>query len=133
MDHKIIDGKKHAQVIKEKVQVKVAALREVGWKPRLISIDIGESPAARLFIKHQQQACEEVGIEYENRNYPSEITQREVLAMIHALNALFHPALANIRQDLCHDFGIACPPYLGYQSRVFCIRKYESLYVLRAG
>ena len=87
MDHKIIDGKKHAQVIKEKVQVKVAALREVGWKPRLISIDIGESPAARLFIKHQQQACEEVGIEYENRNYPSEITQREVLAMIHALNA----------------------------------------------
>ena len=87
MDHKIIDGKKHAQVIKDRVQIQVEALRELGWGPHLVSIDIGDSPAARLFIKNQQKACEEVGIKYENRNYPSEITQREVLAAIHALNA----------------------------------------------
>jgi len=87
MDHKIIDGKKHAQVIKDRVQIQVEALKEVGWKPRLISIDIGDNPAARLFIKNQQKACEDVGIEYENRHYPAEITQREVLAAIHALNA----------------------------------------------
>jgi len=87
MDHKIIDGKKHAQVIREEVHTRVGALKDLGWKPRLVSIDIGEIGAVRLFIKHQQKACAEVGIEYENRHYPADVTQREVLAAIHALNA----------------------------------------------
>ena len=87
MTHKIIDGKKHAQVVKDDVRARVGALKELGWTPRLISIDVGESGAVRLFIKNQQKACAEVGIEYENRHYPTDVTQREVLAAIHALNA----------------------------------------------
>jgi methylenetetrahydrofolate dehydrogenase (NADP+)/methenyltetrahydrofolate cyclohydrolase len=87
MDHKIIDGKKHALLIKDEVRTRVSALKELGWKPRLVSIDIGEIGAVRLFIKNQQKACAEVGIEYENRHYPLDVTQREVLATIHALNA----------------------------------------------
>ena len=62
-------------------------LRDLGWQPRLISVDIGDSAAASLFIKNQQRACTEVGIEYENRHYPANVTQREMLAAIHALNA----------------------------------------------
>ena len=87
MDHKIIDGKKHAQVIKDRIRIQVEALKEIGWKPRLVSIDIGESAAVGLYIKNQQKACMDVGIEYENRHYPADITQREVLAAIQALNA----------------------------------------------
>ena len=78
ISHKIIDGKKHAQVVKDEVQVRVGALKDMGWAPRLISIDIGEIGAVRLFIKNQQKACAEVGIEYENRHYPLDVTQREV-------------------------------------------------------
>ena len=81
------DGKKHAQVIKDNVRTRVAGLKTLGWHPRLISIHIGESAAAALFIKNQQRACEQVDIQYENRNYPADITQREALAAIHALNA----------------------------------------------
>jgi methylenetetrahydrofolate dehydrogenase (NADP+)/methenyltetrahydrofolate cyclohydrolase len=87
VSHKIIDGKKHAQVVKDEVRVRVGALKDMGWAPRLISIDIGEIGAVRLFIKNQQKACAEVGIEYENRHYPLDVTQREVLAAIQALNA----------------------------------------------
>src|SRR6185436_3739983 len=87
MSHKIIDGKKHAQVIKDEVRARVGTLKELGWRPHLVSIDIGDSAAASLFIKNQQKACAEVGIEYENRHYPANITQREMLAAIHALNA----------------------------------------------
>jgi methylenetetrahydrofolate dehydrogenase (NADP+)/methenyltetrahydrofolate cyclohydrolase len=87
MSHKIIDGKKHAQVIKNEVRVRVSTLQELGWQPHLVSIDIGDSAAASLFIKNQQKACAEVAIEYENRHYPANITQREMLAAIHALNA----------------------------------------------
>ena len=87
MSHKIIDGKKHARVIKDEVRSRVSSLQELGWQPHLVSIDIGDSAAASLFIKNQQKACAEVGIEYENRHYPATITQREMLAAIHALNA----------------------------------------------
>jgi len=87
MSHKIIDGKKQAQIVKDEVRARVAALKELGWQPRLVSVDIGDSAAASLFIKNQQRACDEVGIEYENRHYPSNITAREILATVQALNA----------------------------------------------
>ena len=87
MSHKIIDGKKQAQVVKDEVCARVNRLRDLGWQPRLVSVDIGDSAAASLFIKNQQRACAEVGIEYENRHYPANVTQREMLASIHALNA----------------------------------------------
>jgi len=87
MAHKIIDGRKHAEVVKDEVRARVAGLKALGWQPRLVSIHIGESAAAALFIKNQKRACEEVNIEYENRHYPAEMTQVEALAAIHALNA----------------------------------------------
>jgi len=87
MSHKIIDGKKQAQIVKDEVRARVAVLKELGWQPRLVSVDIGDSAAASLFIKNQQKACDEVGIEYENRHYPSSITAREILAVVYALNA----------------------------------------------
>jgi methylenetetrahydrofolate dehydrogenase (NADP+) / methenyltetrahydrofolate cyclohydrolase len=87
MPHKIIDGKKYAQVVKDDVRTRVEALKALGWQPRLVSIDIGESDAVALFIKNQRRNCEDVGIEYENRHYSAEITQGEALAAIHALNA----------------------------------------------
>ena len=87
MSHKIIDGRKLAQVVKDEVCARVNMLRDLGWQPRLVSVDIGDSAAASLFIKNQQKACAEVGIEYENRHYPANVTQREMLAAIHALNA----------------------------------------------
>jgi methylenetetrahydrofolate dehydrogenase (NADP+)/methenyltetrahydrofolate cyclohydrolase len=87
MDHKIIDGKKLAQVVKDDVKARVTKLKELGWVPRLISIDVGDSAAVSLYIKNQQRAAEKVGIEFEHHHYPGTITQLEMLAAIQALNA----------------------------------------------
>src|SRR5258706_14739792 len=87
MSHKIIDGKKQAQIIKDEVQARALKLKDLGWQPRLISIDVGDSEAVSLYIKNQQRAAEKVGIEFEHHHYPSNITQREMLAAIQALNA----------------------------------------------
>ena len=86
MDHKIIDGKKLAQVVKDDVAARVVKLKELGWQPRLISIDVGDSAAVSLYIKNQQHAAEKVGIEFEHHHYPGNITQREMIAAIQALN-----------------------------------------------
>lgn len=86
MDHKIIDGKKLAQVVKDDVAARVVKLKELGWQPRLISIDVGDSAAVSLYIKNQQRAADKVGIEFEHHHYPGNITQREMIAAIQALN-----------------------------------------------
>ena len=62
MDHKIIDGKKLAQAVKDDVRERVIKLKELGWTPRLVSIDVGDSAAVSLYIKNQQRAAEKVGI-----------------------------------------------------------------------
>lgn len=106
MAYKIIDGKKHAEIIKEEVRSRVAALKQMGWQPRLISVHIGENKAAALFIKNQRRACEEVGIDYDNHHYPDTITQREALAAIHALNV--DPRVSGIilQRPVPHSFDL---------------------------
>ena len=86
LSHKIIDGKKQAEVIKGEVRTRVTVLKDLGWQPRLVSIDIGEHSAVSVYIKNQRRACEEVGITFEHRHYPESITRGELMATIHALN-----------------------------------------------
>ena len=56
MSHKIIDGKKQAQIVRDEVHGRVSLLKDLGWQPRLISMDIGDSAAVSLYIKNQQRA-----------------------------------------------------------------------------
>ena len=86
LSHKIIDGKKQAQIVMEGVRTRVTLLKELGWQLRLVSIDIGDSPAVSLYITNQKRACDQVGIGFEHRHYSGNITQGELLAALHALN-----------------------------------------------
>jgi methylenetetrahydrofolate dehydrogenase (NADP+)/methenyltetrahydrofolate cyclohydrolase len=84
--HKIIDGKKQANLVLDDIKARVTDLKNLGWQPRLVSIDIGDSPAVSLYITNQQRACEQVGIEFEHRHYHGSVTQGEMVAAIQALN-----------------------------------------------
>ncbi len=86
MSHAIIDGKAYAQMLLDDARARAAALRESGWRPRLVSITVGNNPAAALYVRNQGRACEQAGIDFESRSYPGEITQGEMLAAIQALN-----------------------------------------------
>ena len=68
------------------VRTRVTLLKELGWPLRLVSIDIGDSPAVSLYISNQKRACDQVNIGFEHRHYPGNITQGELLAALHALN-----------------------------------------------
>jgi len=86
MTYKILDGKAHAQTIRDEVKARVATLKKAGWNPHLVSLQIGEHPAVDLFINNQRRACAEVDIGYEVRQYPAAISQVEVLAALQTLN-----------------------------------------------
>ena len=86
MSYKLIDGRAHARALRGDIGRQVAVLHELGWAQKLVSIDVAGTDAAALYIRNQQRACHEVGIAFERRSYPNEVSQRELLAAIQALN-----------------------------------------------
>jgi len=81
-----IDGRVVAAATLEKVAKDVAALRENGWIPRLVSIRIGDDSAVDLYVRNQQRNAEKVGIEFTEKHYPVEISEAELHAAIVNLN-----------------------------------------------
>jgi len=84
--HKLLDGRAKAEVIKAGVRESVARLADQGWPMRLVSFEVGGSRATALYIRNQERACKEVGIHFENRTYPIETTELELLAAVQSLN-----------------------------------------------
>jgi methylenetetrahydrofolate dehydrogenase (NADP+) / methenyltetrahydrofolate cyclohydrolase len=86
MSYKLIDGRLHAKALRAEISKQVAVLQELGWSQKLVSIDVGGIDATALYIRNQQRACTQVGIAFEKRSYGNEVTERELLAAIQALN-----------------------------------------------
>ncbi|MGE4660552.1 MAG: bifunctional 5,10-methylenetetrahydrofolate dehydrogenase/5,10-methenyltetrahydrofolate cyclohydrolase [Arenicellales bacterium] len=85
-DYRDIDGKAVASSILAKVTQDVSELNASGWRPRLVSIRIGDDPAVNLYIRNQERAATQVGIDFERRNFSAEISEGEVRAAITHLN-----------------------------------------------
>jgi methylenetetrahydrofolate dehydrogenase (NADP+)/methenyltetrahydrofolate cyclohydrolase len=86
MAFKLLHGKEITRDMRLDIQIQAATLRKTGWVPRLASLEIGQNPAAALYIRNQERVATNLGIEFENRKFPQSITQREMLAAIYALN-----------------------------------------------
>lgn len=86
MGEKDINGREVANQIITSVNEQVSDLKAAGWAPKLVSISIGENPAAAFYVRNQRRNCDRVGIEFEERHYPSAITAEEMHAAIWALN-----------------------------------------------
>jgi methylenetetrahydrofolate dehydrogenase (NADP+)/methenyltetrahydrofolate cyclohydrolase len=81
----ILDGRRIAQQMREKLR---AARDALGPRPiRLVSVEIGQNPAAAVYVRNQQRAAAEVGIDMEARNLPLDTTEAQLLAAIRDLNA----------------------------------------------
>jgi len=86
MGEKDIDGRQLAREILARVAEDVARLKASGWYPKLVSISVGDNPAAEFYVRNQRRKCEQVGIAFEERRYDESITQEELDAVIWALN-----------------------------------------------
>ncbi len=94
MEHLNIDGRAIAQGMLGKTAAQVALLKQEHWYPRLVSIKVGENPAIDRYIRNQRRNAEQVGIEFEERHFPAEISAEEVSATIAHLNV--DPAVTGI-------------------------------------
>jgi len=81
----VLDGKQIAKRIRERLR---EARDAVGGRPvRLVSLEIGENPAAAVYVRNQQRAAVEVGIDMETMNLPVGTTEADLLLAIAELNS----------------------------------------------
>ena len=86
MSANILDGKEIAREILDEVSAEVSELKTSGWDPKLISIKIGENPSVDLYIRNQRLKAEKVGIIFEEKDYPHDISTNELQAAITNFN-----------------------------------------------
>jgi len=86
MSANILDGKAIAKDILDEVSSKVSELKTSGWDPKLISIKVGENPAVDLYIRNQRLKAEKIGVIFEEKEYPNDISANELQAAIANFN-----------------------------------------------
>ncbi|WP_299929575.1 bifunctional 5,10-methylenetetrahydrofolate dehydrogenase/5,10-methenyltetrahydrofolate cyclohydrolase [uncultured Pelagimonas sp.] len=83
----LIDGKSIAADMRAEVAKDAAALADAGWAPKLVSISVGDTAAAELYVRNQQRQANSAGVEFEARNYPSETSLEQMTGILQGLNA----------------------------------------------
>ena len=82
----IIDGKNLAQKIRKNLKIEVDELKNIGIKPKLAVIMVGDDKASKVYVKNKSRACEEIGIDYEEFLMDENIKMNELLDLIEELN-----------------------------------------------
>ena len=79
----ILDGKKLKKKILGELKLKVESFTQ---KPSLVVILVGENPASKIYVNNKKKTAQNLGINSEVINYPSDITEQELLDKIEELN-----------------------------------------------
>jgi methylenetetrahydrofolate dehydrogenase (NADP+)/methenyltetrahydrofolate cyclohydrolase len=87
MTARLIDGKRIAQEVRERIRQRVAARVATGQPaPGLAVIMVGGQAASRVYVRNKRRACAEVGIRDLSHDLPADTSQATLLALIARLN-----------------------------------------------
>lgn len=83
----ILDGKGLSETIKEEIAVEVRDWVAAGNPaPHLAAVLVGEDGASRTYVDHKVRSCAKVGFESTLIQRPADITQEELIGIVHNLN-----------------------------------------------
>ncbi len=84
---KLLDGKALSIQIKEEIKAEVEAIKASGGKvPHLAAVLVGEDPASQSYVRSKVRSCETCGFESTLIRRPSDISESELLEIVHGLN-----------------------------------------------
>jgi methylenetetrahydrofolate dehydrogenase (NADP+)/methenyltetrahydrofolate cyclohydrolase len=87
MTARLIDGKRIAQEVRERIRQQVAARVAAGRAaPGLAVIMVGGQAASQVYVRNKRRACAEVGIRDLSHDLPADTSQATLLALIARLN-----------------------------------------------
>ncbi len=87
MAARILDGKALAASLRADLKKKVSELAQRGIRPGLAVILAGEDAASRVYVRNKVLASGQTGVRSELREFPSSVTENELLDRVAALNA----------------------------------------------
>tara|TARA_B100000575_G_scaffold288009_1_gene287288 strand:+ start:1193 stop:2035 length:843 start_codon:yes stop_codon:yes gene_type:complete len=83
----IIDGKKEAEIIRNKIKKEIFDIKsKISKTPSLSVILIGDFAPSKIYVKNKEKRAREVGINSQIIRYPKNISEKEVLVKIDELN-----------------------------------------------
>ena len=83
----VISGKELSNELRSEIIEEVKEIKEqYGRAPHLAVIIVGDNPASKSYVKGKSKACEEVGITNTTIEFPSDVTQCDLLIAISELN-----------------------------------------------
>ena len=80
---KVIDGKKVAEKMKDKLK---ECIKSLDITPRLAIISIGDNEANAIYIKNKINTCTEIGIKAYEYKFNQDSTEEEIISCIKELN-----------------------------------------------
>ena len=80
----ILDGKMLRDKIFESLKAKLDKIQQ---KPTLAVILVGENPASQIYVRNKKKTAEKLGINSLSIEYPSDISEKELLNKIKELNS----------------------------------------------
>lgn len=83
MTARIIDGKKVAAAVRERVAAEVATLSRA---PGLATVLVGDDPASEVYVSSKRRLCAAAGMRDLHRHLPADVTQAELEALVDQLN-----------------------------------------------
>ncbi|MCA0403960.1 MAG: bifunctional methylenetetrahydrofolate dehydrogenase/methenyltetrahydrofolate cyclohydrolase FolD [Proteobacteria bacterium] len=87
MTASILDGKKSASFVKDKIKQDVLNLKKAGFKtPGLAVILVGNDAASAIYVTNKRKACEEVGFYSKAFDLPATTNEETLLKLIDDLN-----------------------------------------------
>ncbi|MBT4120771.1 MAG: bifunctional 5,10-methylenetetrahydrofolate dehydrogenase/5,10-methenyltetrahydrofolate cyclohydrolase [Candidatus Magasanikbacteria bacterium] len=92
MKTNIIDGKKIADDILNRLKPEVALLHTKSTDPKLVVVMVGEHKPSQTYIKKKQEASEKVGIEFALHKFPANIEKNKLIAEIKKIQKKENPS-----------------------------------------
>lgn len=129
MPAKIIDGKAISNSIRQEIKREAAEFaHECGCPPGLAVILVGEDPSSKTYVRNKIKACEETGIKSFAYYLPQDVSEKELIDLIDALNG-----------DKCvHGILVQLPLPDGIDegkvlSRIDCIKDADGIHAVNCG
>lgn len=83
----IIDGKKEAELLQQKIKQEISVLKKTKSKvPSLTVILIGEYTPSLIYVKNKEKQSKDVGIKSNIIKYPKDVSEQDILNKIKDLN-----------------------------------------------
>lgn len=84
----LLDGKLLSGKIKEEIKIEVENALNKGFRrPKLAAVLVGHDPASQSYVRSKIKSCEQTGFDSDLISLEEDVTQEELLQIIHSLNS----------------------------------------------